>query len=407
VYAGVNDRVRRRADLDWLRGLMLVLMTVTHLPTAFSARFGQPFGFVSAAEGFVFLSAYLVGSVYGRLGRDRGPEAMQQALLSRTAKVYGVHVGLLLFLFWVLVPYASEHGARAITDLASLYLRDPQGALAGGLLLVYNPPLLDILPMYVVFLGLSVSALGFAEQRGWTPLFIASIALWLFAQFDGGRMIYDRLDTLLDLPGEYSQTGAFSFFPWQLLWLAGLYFGARADAEPRVACTASAPGGAQRALLWGAVVLAGGLFAWRHVVGQAPFGGDASLNLLFDKWRLGPLRLLNFAVLALIAVHGRDVLLAWARNSSLAVLGRASLAVFSAHLVLCLSLLATTADTGTPRPGLIDAAVLTGSFVTLYAVARVALRRSKAHPGKPGSAAAVAAAVGSGTPRAAIPDTAR
>ena len=55
----------RRWELDALRGLMLVLMTLTHMPTMYSLPSGQPFGFVSAAEGFVFLSALMVGRVYG------------------------------------------------------------------------------------------------------------------------------------------------------------------------------------------------------------------------------------------------------------------------------------------------------------------------------------------------------
>ena len=63
---GTSARIpmQRQAELDWLRGLMLVLMTLTHVPTWFGAHLGQPFGFVSAAEGFVFLSAFLVGCVY-------------------------------------------------------------------------------------------------------------------------------------------------------------------------------------------------------------------------------------------------------------------------------------------------------------------------------------------------------
>ena len=45
---------------------MLVLMTLTHVPTRFSSPAGQPFGYVSAAEGFVLLSAFMAGSVYTR-----------------------------------------------------------------------------------------------------------------------------------------------------------------------------------------------------------------------------------------------------------------------------------------------------------------------------------------------------
>ena len=47
----------RWREIDALRGLMLVMMTITHLPTRLSITLGQPLGFVSAAEGFVFLSA--------------------------------------------------------------------------------------------------------------------------------------------------------------------------------------------------------------------------------------------------------------------------------------------------------------------------------------------------------------
>jgi len=73
----------RQTELDWLRGLMLVLMTITHLPTWFSSHVGQPFGFVSAAEGFVFLSAYLVGSVYTGTARRHGYAAMRHAMRER------------------------------------------------------------------------------------------------------------------------------------------------------------------------------------------------------------------------------------------------------------------------------------------------------------------------------------
>src|SRR2546423_8876907 len=89
-------RIERYIELDWLRGLMLVLMTVTHLPTWFSAALGQPFGFVSAAEGFVFISAFLVGSIYSRVARERGVFAMRRMLGRRAGKIYLAHAGILL-----------------------------------------------------------------------------------------------------------------------------------------------------------------------------------------------------------------------------------------------------------------------------------------------------------------------
>jgi hypothetical protein len=367
--------MERQGELDWLRGVMLVLMTITHLPTWFGAHVGQPFGFVSAAEGFVFLSAYLVGSVYARTARERGFPAMRRALWSRTLKVYVAHIALLLFLLWLLVPIALARGAHAITDLASFYVLHPHVALVSGLVLAYNPPLLDILPMYVLFLAMSPFVLEHGLRRGWGALLTLGAALWLFAQYGGGRHVYESVARLVDWPVPYSQTGAFSFLAWQLLWLIGVRAGALTQgthAEPaRPRASAAKP--ASRYGLWVAALLAAFFFAWRHGVGQVPFGTDAALNALFDKWHLGPLRLLNFAVLAVIIVHGRRVLAAWAERSSIAMLGRASLTVFSVHLLLCLALLALVGEPIHSHASLLDAVLLAGTLLTLYGVARLSL----------------------------------
>ena len=367
--------MQRQGELDWLRGMMLVLMTITHLPTWFGAHVGQPFGFVSAAEGFVFLSAYLVGSVYARTARERGFAAMRRALWGRTLKVYAAHIALLLFLLLLLVPIAHARGAHAITDLASFYVLHPHVALMSGLVLAYNQPLLDILPMYVLFLAMSPFVLEHGLRRGWGALLTLGAALWLFAQYGGGRHVYESVARLVEWPVPYSQTGAFSFLAWQLLWLIGLRAGALAQSSGVEAAQPRASSGkpASRYGLWVAALLAVFFFAWRHVVGQVPFGADGALNVLFDKWHLGPLRLLNFAVLAAIVVHGRRVLAAWAERSSIATLGRASLTVFSVHLLLCLALLALVGEPIHAHASLLDAALLAGTLLTLYGVARLSL----------------------------------
>jgi hypothetical protein len=359
--------MERQAELDWLRGLMLVLMTMTHLPTWFSSHAGQPFGFVSAAEGFVFLSAYLVGSVYGSKARRHGFDAMQRALWGRTLKVYVAHVALLLFLLLLLVPVAVSRDAGAITGLASYYLERPHLALASGLVLAYNPPLLDILPMYVLFLVVSPLLLAYGMRRGFGLLLALSALLWLYAQYDGGRHVYRAIAALVGWPVPYGATGAFSFMAWQLLWLIGLRFGVMRSAPD---APASRPWSRYAFPL--AVGVAAVFFVWRHMVGQT-FGSDDLLNVLFDKWHLGPLRLLNFAMLALIVVRLRPTLLAWAPQSPLATLGRASLMVFSAHLLICLAILAVL--DGTPRPHLsiFEATLLLGTLAVLYGVARATL----------------------------------
>ncbi len=365
----VPNGTARQAELDWLRGLMLVLMTITHLPTWFSGHVGQPFGFVSAAEGFVFLSGYLVGSVYTRTALKDGPAAMRAAVWRRALQVYATHVALLLGLFFLLIPLGLHYDAKPLTNLASFYLAHPDTALVAGLLLAYNPPLLDILPMYVVFLVLSPWLLARGLRRGWGMILAASGTFWLLAQLGAGHGIHHWLANLIAWPIPYGQTGAFGWLAWQLLWIAGLRMGAYAT-RGRVQARQAAAW--PRPVLWTALAIAIALFVWRHLAGQVPFGSDVELNALFDKWQLGPLRLLNFVALATLAVWGRRRLADLAQDSPIATLGRASLPVFAAHLVVCLTLLAT----GIGRPDayrleLPDAMLLLGTLVMLLGVARL------------------------------------
>src|ERR1700730_6304211 len=63
---------QRRPELVALRGLMLTLMTLAHLPTQAQVITNQQLGFVSEAEGFVFLSAFLTGRIFGRIANESG-----------------------------------------------------------------------------------------------------------------------------------------------------------------------------------------------------------------------------------------------------------------------------------------------------------------------------------------------
>src|ERR1700737_3009276 len=94
----------RRLELDAVRGLMLVWIALTHLPTAASAYVNQPFGFVSAAEGFIFLSALFTGRIYFRMAEHDGYRAMTLKLWARTLRLYGYHALLLAFVFLVFLP---------------------------------------------------------------------------------------------------------------------------------------------------------------------------------------------------------------------------------------------------------------------------------------------------------------
>ncbi len=354
----------RSWEVDALRGLMLVLMTVTHLPTRLTSPLGQPFGFVSAAEGFVLLSAYVSGLVYSRLAYRSGIDAMRQAFWRRALKVYLCQAATLVFLFTVIAWIGLKIDQPAVKDLMSFYLQQPHRALAGGLLLVYQPPLLDILPLYILFMLASPWVLAWAMRHGWAPVLWCSFTLWLLAQFGWGTWLYELFAGATGLAVPVGETGSFVPLAWQLLWVAGLWIGARGNAP------GAKPIVFPRGVLGAATLLALVGLVWRHVEGQAPFGADVMLNLLFDKWLLGPLRLLDLIALGVATVaFGPWLARHMPRQRWLETMGAASLPVFCAHLVVVLLTLTFFGGDPLGKPWWLDALLLTGCFAVLYGVA--------------------------------------
>ena len=359
----------RHWEIDALRGLMLVLMTITHLPTRLSSPLGQPLGFVSAAEGFVLLSAYMAGMVYFRLSQKEGIKAMRVAFLRRALKLYACHAAMLLFLFTVIAAVGLRIDQPAVRDLMSFYLAHPRTALGAGLLLIYAPPLLDILPMYILFMLASPWLLAHALRRGWQAILAVSLAAWLLAQFGLARWVYDALAAVTGLSVPYSETGAFVALSWQFLWVLGLWMGVSRTVER-----------AQPFIFPNWVVVLAVLVAvlgmtWRHSVGQAPFGDNQPLNLLFDKWLLGPLRLLDLlALITVIIRFGPWLTARLPRLRWLEALGAASLPVFCAQLVVVLLVLAFFGSDPETHAWWVDAALVSACFIALYVVARVTLR---------------------------------
>ncbi len=363
--------MKRLWELDAARGLMLVLMTITHVPSRLTDPVGQPFGFVSAAEGFVLMSAFVSGLVYGRIGYARGVDTMRRGFWDRALKIYFSQAALLLFVFTVIVALGMKLDQHAVKEMIKYYLANPHEGLLFSLLLVYQPAFLDILPMYILFMLISPWVIAFAMRHGWSWPIAISATLWAISQFGTTPWMYEVTSTALHIPVPYDETGSFDTFAWQFLWFFGMWMGASrsaAGAQPFVF---------PRWILGTALVVAAGCFAWRHFgpTGQAPFGDDASLNLLFDKWRLGPLRLINLTALCIVAIRfGPPLLARLPRPRWLEDMGSASLPVFCAHLVAVFVVVSLTGGGYAALPYGADLLILGAVFVALYGVARAVLR---------------------------------
>jgi hypothetical protein len=118
--------MRRVRELDALRGLMLVWITLTHLPTSLSRYVNQSCGFVSAAEGFIFLSALITGRIYFGLAQRNGYGAIQQKLRRRTLLLYLYHAVLLAFVFLMVVPIAAAGTHPDLHNRLDFYFNVPK-----------------------------------------------------------------------------------------------------------------------------------------------------------------------------------------------------------------------------------------------------------------------------------------
>lgn len=332
-------------------------MAGTHLPTRLRAYTDQPLGFVSAAEGFVFLSAFVVGSKYSPELAERGVRYVRDRLWARALRVYTYHLALLAFAFTIGAAVAAITGRPGAANLLAFYFESPGLAWLGGSLLLYQPPLFDILPMYIIFLALSPLLLELAAARGWIAIGAVAFGAWVFAQLGGRSLLHQLVCSVSGVRLPLDALGAFDLLAWQLLWAAGLFVGAR-----------HARGGLgvpSRPVLGAAAAVVLVSIAWRHHIG----GFDIVLSgHWLDKWHLGPLRLLNFAALSVVVAHAVLPALRRIGASLFSLLGRASLEVFAVHLLLCFVSLAIVADDGSTS-SLEEAAVLCLTFAGMLLVA--------------------------------------
>src|SRR5262249_61026513 len=136
--------------------------------------------FSDAAEVFIFISGYAAATVYGRALQRQGGIAATGQIYRRIWQLYVAHI----FIFVILaaeVCYAtlnlqnqtySEHFG------IDYFIDEPQVAIIKALLLQYQPHFLDILPVYMIFLGVFPLVLLLMQRSLPLPLII-SAAIYL------------------------------------------------------------------------------------------------------------------------------------------------------------------------------------------------------------------------------------
>jgi len=355
-------------------------MTLTHLPTRASDLVNQPFGFVSSAEGFVFLSALLVARLYIRKAAE-DESALCTKLWKRALRIYGYHVILLVLAFTVAAWFAVHTHRLALTNLLTFYLAHPFTAIIGSLLLIYCPPLLDILPMYIIFLVLSPYILAIAARRGWRLLLTISTLVWFLAQLGLRTWMHWLVVRITHLQIPLQETGAFNLFAWQAVWLLGMWIGAQSAQGaiplrklPRYAYPIAA-------------IICLFFLGIRHewLDWLSPHLTQQSLGLQLDKWQIGPLRAVNLIAFSIVLYALRTPVKRIVLIEPFLTLGKASLEVFCAHIVFVFIALALLYGEFTQLNGRYATFVLAFTFAGLIFVAlhEIRLKRLEKLPTNP------------------------
>lgn len=368
---------QRDLRIDIARGLALLIIFINHMPGHVLAAYTpHNFGFSDAADAFVLLAGISATLAYGGLIERKGLRQGWLKILARLRTLYVAHIAVFLLVCGIVATAVTRTQNPLYFEMINIqpFFADMKLGLWRVLTLSFQPHFLDILPLYIVLLGvLPVLYLGVRRSPALT--LAGSAVLWQGAPLLG-----------LNLPNTGGSGWFFNPFAWQFLFCLGVVIGRMAQlglSAPRV-----------RSL----DLLALGFVALALIVKTAsgnPFGivalDDWILHIQIgaDKTNLGPGRVLHVLALAWLVIRllpCNASILKSAAARPLVAMGRHSLEVFCVGTVLSITGQIILAETGHALgPQLLVAAVGVimlmglGIFLTWY---QSDTRRAPAGPAK-------------------------
>ena len=311
-----------------VRGWLQASIFVSHIAHSFVGAWfiHRPWGVSDSSEMFVFLSGFMLGSVFTRKQARDGWGPATRDLLGRTLRLYRIHLTVCLLFVLLLTLSSVTLFPGELHRLGWGYLLErPWPAVWHLLVMIYEPDWMDILPVFI-WCMLALPAYAWLEARigGWALLL--SIALYGATQI--GWIVSPSLTEQIGM--------GFDPFAWQILFLGGAYLGRRA-----LLTGAALPFRAVWAIyvsVAAVLILLAGLYIRLCWHGVLPFPAPPfEVEWLSDKQELRWPRVLHAASLAwLVAAYvPRDR--GWMHRGVaawLAAMGRHSLEVFCLGLFL-------------------------------------------------------------------------
>lgn len=345
----------RDIRLDALRGLLLIIMTIDHLPTVLWKVTYEWVGYVSAAEGFVFLSGFVSGLTYTRVSLQQGNSEARRRASLRARMIYFFHLCTFIALLFALRPIPPD--ARWSEPWLPLFRQNAVISILMGATFLSQPQFLCVLPLYCVLVFAAPHIISQFKNGNASLVIGTSISLWMVDQFHVTALLLSSLP-----PGLPVNLGAFDFLAWQGIFIVGLYCGFKYYTHD---CQRF-PIPISVTMYAGIVILV--LFLCRHNVFFGRSFSDA-MNGLADRTTLGIVRVLNFSALCVFITS-----FSWSKKhnfllKSLAYLGRNSLQVFSFQIFLVYAMNVWWGETdhqGWPAGSLMAAVCITSLYLPAW-----------------------------------------
>jgi hypothetical protein len=331
----------RDLRVDFFRGLALLFIFVDHIPgNGFAKLTLTNFGFADAAEIFVLLAGYASILAYSK-SFERSAVSGLIKVGMRIRDLYVAHILVLIACVIGLTvaertfhnPFYFEH-----VNLIPFNV-DPAGAIAGALLLIYQPGYLNILPLYMVLLL-------------WLPVLILLIRVHVMLALSASAMLWSASSLLQfnlpKYPGSYGWI--FNPFAWQLLFTLGAVTSYMAiNARPLRLRSRSLFWLAAAYVLFALIVAA----PWTQLPGlkHARLLPDFRIDLskeYLSAWRLAHIFALAYVAVYLVPPGANWLSRPWARL--IINCGQNSLPVFCLSIVLSVAVFVILVEAGDGLP---------------------------------------------------------
>lgn len=264
----------RLSKLDFLRGHYLIAVLVDHIGIVLGSSIfifynGNGFLWVSAAEGFVFLSGFFIGYLYVYSTKYSIGEVTRK-LLSKALQLYVITASLTI-IYTLVIKQLGLNLDMGGTPHPGTTLE----MIKNTLMLKYDYGWANIISLYVPYIFISPLVIYFFRKKAYWAVLIPSFLLWIYSTIN---------------PIVIPYVSHFSFLSWQFLFFLGVFAGSSFDSLVKAKKWVMERRWAVVTIL-SLFVITVFLSVLHAFYGQEILVGDRVLEILFVKYTIGYLRI--------------------------------------------------------------------------------------------------------------------